>query len=272
MDENRMELDFSKKLEITINNERPVTLADMTMSLFAFSEQFHRFIETESNVDQRIGSELYIKEVRSGSIVVELIVQAAPILPLVWHGGTLLEWFNQTQGIIEWMLGKVNNPPRELTKHDLKQWHSILEPVAKDRGSQMNINVCGDNTVIQHLTVTSDEANVVQNQAIRMIESMETADGHVQRMKVMHWRQSKFDLESKTGDLAVIESISKKAIKVVLENNAVKAAMLAGDHRFNKQWHELAYLVDVDVQTIEGKPKVYTILKYYPEDAFDPDY
>lgn len=80
--------------------------------------------------------------------------------------------------------------------------------------------------------------------------------------RVMYWYQTKFDDESHTGDKAVIESISKKPIKVIFENNAVKKAMLKGDSRFSKPWNELAYLVDVRVQTVRDEPKVYTIINY----------
>lgn len=69
----------------------------------------------------------------------------------------------------------------------------------------------------------------------------------------------------------MIESISKAPVKVIFENNAVKKAMLMGDERFGKSWHELAYIVDVSVQTIQGVPKVYTILNYYDDETFDPD-
>ena len=57
----------------------------------------------------------------------------------------------------------------------------------------------------------------------------------------------------------------------IYENNAVKKAMLGGDTRFRKQWHELAYIVDVRVQTVGGVPKVYTIIDYHDKDTFDPD-
>lgn len=87
----------------------------------------------------------------------------------------------------------------------------------------------------------------------------------------MVWYQTKFDSESHTGDKAIIESISKKALKVIFENNAVKEAMLKGDSRYSKPWHKLAYIVDVEVQTVSGVPKLYTVLKYYADDNFDPE-
>ena len=93
----------------------------------------------------------------------------------------------------------------------------------------------------------------------------------MQRKRVMVWYQTKFDEASLTGDRAVIESISRTPIKVIFENNAVKRAMLNGDPRFSKPWHELAYIVDVSVQTVGGVAKLYTVLNYYEEDTFDPE-
>ena len=63
--ENILEVDLSKKLEIKINNKKPVALTDLTLSLLAFDHQFQRFIEQETTPDYQLSSELFIKEVRS---------------------------------------------------------------------------------------------------------------------------------------------------------------------------------------------------------------
>jgi len=266
-----LELDFSNKLEITINNKNPVVLTDLTMALLGVGQQFERFIENETNEQHAVSSELFIKDVRSGSIIVELVAQAIPVVPLLWQGGSLLEWVNHAKSVVDWLNGKLAHPPKELTKQDLKQWSNILEPVAKDHGSQMNFTVSNGGQVINQIFFTSEQANAAQNQIRREIGKLEEPDDHNQHKRVMVWYQSKFDSSSSTGDKAVIESISKSPVKVIFENNAVKKAMLAGDHRYLKQWHELAYIVDVKVQTVQGIPKVYTIINYYVEDTFDPN-
>ena len=79
---NILELDFSHKLEIKINNQRPVILTDLTMALLGVAPQYEKFIENETNEQHHAGTELYIKEVRSGSIIVELITQAIPVAGL----------------------------------------------------------------------------------------------------------------------------------------------------------------------------------------------
>lgn len=266
-----IQLDFSKKLEITINNERPVVLSDMTLSLLAVSEQFQRFVESATNQDYQAGAQLYVKEVRSGSIVVELIAQTMPIVPLIWEGGSLSEWVKTAKAIIEWLLGRTDTPPQQITKTDLKQWHSIVEPVAKDGGSQLNFSVTDNGHVVNQFFINSQDANAAQNNIRRQLETLESPNDHVHRRKVMYWYQTKFDTASHTGDKAIIEDITKRPVKVIFENNAVKDAIVNGDGRFQKPWQKLAYIVDVEVQTICDDPKLYTVLRYYPEHTFDPD-
>lgn len=267
--ENVLEIDISQKLEITINNKKPVALADLTLSLLAFNQQFQKFIETETA--QSAATDLFIKEVRSGSIVVELVSQTLGTLPLFWEGGSLTEWVKQTKEILDWLIGLREKPPKELSKQDLQQWHSIIEPVAKDSGCQMNISVSDNGQVINQFIFGSQDANVAQNNIKRLISERDTPIDHIHRKKVMTWNQAKFDSQSNTGDKAIIEDITKKAIKVIFDNAVEKKNMLASDDRFSKPWHELAYVVDVAIQTINGEPKMYTILKYYPEHTFDPD-
>ena len=157
-----LEIDYSKKLSITIKNEKPVVLADLTLSLLAFTQQYQQFIESETAEEYPAATELFIKEVRSGSIVVELVALSMPIMPLIWEGGPLSEWLKRSKEIVEWLLGKIQSPPKEITKNDLKQWHSIVEPIAKDNGAQFNINVSDNGKVITQFFFNSQEANAVQ--------------------------------------------------------------------------------------------------------------
>jgi hypothetical protein len=266
-----MEIDLSKKLEIKINNQRPVGLEDLSLSLLAFSHQFHKFIESETSKESDIGSELLIKEVRSGSIIVELVSQAAPILPLLWEGGSLVEWSKVVENTCKWLLGKIDNPPKNVTKQDLQDWNKFIEPVAKDNGSQMNMNVSDNGKIINQFIINSTEANAMQNRIGHLITDLDTPEDNIHRQKVMYWYQTKFDPNSDTGNRAIIDDLSKSGLKVIFENNAVKDQMLHSDTKFGKPWHELAYVVDVDVQTVRGVPKMYNVLKYYPEHTFDPE-
>lgn len=268
---NILDIDLNNKLEIKINNTKPVLLEDLSLSLLSFNHQFHKFVESETNKETEIGSELLIKEVRSGSIIVELVALSAPVVPLLWEGGTLGQWSKVVQDTCSWLLGKTETPPKEITKQDLKDWNKFVEPVAKDNGSQININASDGATVINQVTINSIEANAIQNKISHLIDDMDTPEGNIHKRKVMYWYQTKFDPNSETGNRAIIDDITKSGLKVIFENNAVKEAMLHSEPKFGKPWHELAYVVDVEVETVRGTPKMYKVLNYYPEYTFDPE-
>jgi len=266
-----IQLDFGSKLEVAINNKRPVVLTDLTLALLGVGQQFERFIENETTEQHGVGTELFVKDVRSGSIIIDLVAQAMPVVPLLWVGGSLGEWLGHAKDVILWLNGTLKERPRDFTKQDLKQWNNILEPVAKDAGSQMTFGHIEGGVTINQFIVSSEQANAAQNTIKRELAALDEPDDNVQRKRVMFWYQTRFDEDSPSGNKAVIESISKSPVKVIFENNEVKKAMLKGDPRFLKPWHLLAYLVDVSVQTIQGVPKLYTILRVYDEETFDPD-
>lgn len=266
-----LEIDLNKKLEITLKNTRPVALTDLTMALLSVSNQYQRFVEATTTDDYAPSSELLIKDVRSGSIVVELVSHLMPIVPLIWDGGALVEWVKIAKDTLDWLTGNSKNPPADLSKQDLQQWKNILEPVAKDNGSQMIFNASENSKIINQFIFNSHQANEAQNSIRRLMDEVDASEDHIHRRKVMTWYQTRFDSQSDTGDKAVIEDITKKAVKVIFENNAVKSAMLKGDVRFHKPWNELAYIVDVRIQTVRGLPKLYEIIKYHEEHTFDPD-
>lgn len=269
---NNIEIDFNSKLEITIKNKNPVNLTDLTLSLLDLSSQFQKFIERESSEDTHISNELLIKKVSTGSIMIELVTKSAPLLPLLWEGGSLYQWVSTSSNIIDWFLGKTKQPPQDLTKKDLQQWSNIIEPIVKDSGSQLIISATENATVINQIIMSSDDALVAKNFINNKISEINDPSEHIYRKKVLVWYQTKFDVNSDTGDKAIVEDIRKSPVKVIFEDSVIKNAMLHGHNKFNKQWHELAYIVDLEVQTINGIPKVYKIIKYYEDDTFDPEY
>ncbi|HFF5999863.1 TPA: hypothetical protein ACGY71_001353 [Stenotrophomonas maltophilia] len=271
MDINETIFADENRLQVTINNRTPVSLTDLTLSLLAISQQYESFIENSFPSDERPSTELLIKEVRSGSIIVELFANAIPFIPLLWTGGSLLEWASNAKDIALWLQGKLADKPQDLSKSDLKQWNSIIEPIAKDNGSQLNLSVTGNGNTVNLLTVNSNEAVRMQNRIKKEIGKIEDPQEATYKKRVMTWYQAKFDTKSKTGNRAKIESVSSKPLRVLFENNAIMEEMFAQGNEFSRPWQHLAYVVDVHIQTLNGTPRVATIVKFYPEETFDPD-
>jgi hypothetical protein len=258
-------------LQIRISNSQPVSLTDLTLSLLAFSHEYAKFIEATAEVGSGAETELLVKEIRPGSILVELFAHVLPVLPLLWAGTPIDAWFSQAVQILDWLAAKTADKPQDMSKSDLNNWKTFIEPIAKDHASQLNLAVGDNSTVtVNQYVYSSQDAQKAQETIARELERLDSPADNVHRRKLMHWYQTKFVNHTKTGDKVIIEDISTSPIKVIFENDAVKAKMLAGDADFSRPWHQLAYVVDVEVQTVRGVPKLYTILRYYPDDTIDP--
>ena len=264
-------VDYDRRLEITIRNTRPIEPLDLSASLTALGSQFQRFVEEGMDEGLDASAQLLVKEVRSGSMVFELVAHALPYVPLMWDGGALNAWTTQFAATLQWLAGKTSDRPKDLTKQDLRQINSIVGPIAQDGGSQMNIVVSEGATIVNNFHLTSLDAGAVRDRVATELKALENADSHVQVNQVMTWYQAKFDDKSETGNKAVIESITKKPVKVIFENAEVRRQMMMGSPDIDRPWQQLAYLVDVHVQTIRGVPKLYTVRGFHPEHTFDPD-
>jgi hypothetical protein len=267
-----VEVEGVHRLEVVIKNTQPIVLTDLTLALLAVGQQYETFVENELPDNVRVSSTLLVRQVRTGSIIFDLIAKGfLPTVPLLWpQNSSLVAWCHVAEHLTHYLTGKVAHPPKTITKNDLRQWNDIVEPVAKDNGSQMNFNVTDGGVVVQQFFVNSTEANVMQNRIRKEIGEIERPTDTLHRKQVMTWFQARFDPGSQIGNKVVIENISERPLRVIFDDDTIRDAMFAQGVKYNMPWHELAYLVDVQIQTIEGKPKVATIMKFYPELTFNP--
>lgn len=95
---------------------------------------------------------------------------------------------------------------------------------------------------------------------------MEILDSVFRYKVILYWNQAKFSKSTKSGNRAIAESISKEDKKIIFENNDIRYEMQSLN-----SWQNLAYVVDLEIQTKENKIIAYKILNHYPEDTFNPD-
>jgi hypothetical protein len=154
---------------------------------------------------------------------------------------------------------------------DTKLLANIFNPIAKDNGSIIGAQVIVKGDVINHFHYSSLEANAIQNKIEDYKDKLKEPEKNNCHMVVLYWNQAKFGKARGNSDKAIIENICADPVKVIFDNNAIKNEMTTNNPNFKKDWQDLAYIVDVEVGTILGKPKTYKIVKYYPEDTFDPE-
>jgi hypothetical protein len=249
------------KLVFKIDNVKPVELQDLAMSMLSLGDEYRRFANVNAYDVAVEEVRLYVKEIRAGSIITELMAMTPFALPLVSYASSVVDFTGHIVNIIEFFSGKKTETIGYLDKRTLENVSTILEPVARDHGSQLNLsNVTIHGDVTLNLTINSMEANAAQNGIRKRLETMKEPVTGIHEQVVMYWAQARNQEHSDgAGDRAKIESIYHGAVKVKFADDDIKYQMLFKEpHPFRK-----GYLVDVAVEAVEDKPVLYRVLKLH---------
>jgi hypothetical protein len=251
-----------QRLRIHIQNTKPIELVDLTGSFFSIADEYERFVLTEHGELKREDIKLYVQEIKTGSITADLVGGITSTLPIIQHLAQMVPIIIFAQYLkrgYDYLLGRTTEKPN-LKKANYKNFSGFVEPIAKDSAAQININTVQINqNPIFIFNLSSLDANAAQNAAQREIGLLREPSTGLNRNVVLYWYQAKKDMISQTGNRVIIESIYPFPVKVIFDNETVKSAMLLGtDNPFTS-----AYVVDVAVETIGGKPILYKILNMH---------
>ena len=257
-------------LTFEFHNTRPIELLDLTGALFALGEQYRSFVRRRAPELADDDYRLFVKEVRTGSIIADLVSYAsqsglfAPIAPLViQYAAELGDWFDFFKGVKD--ASELKDFLLGTSKKDMEQVSQILAPVAKDGGSQLNFIANNGGVINVVAPVTSMEANAIQNGIRRQINILPESRNGIHPDMVLYWYQVRDDLAKKARDKAVITRLSDKPVKVRFASDEVKNAMTGITGNPFKH----LFVVDVDVTEIDGRPVLYLIIDV--KDVYERD-
>lgn len=242
-------------LTVNIKNKQPVELIDYAQSMISLGAEYSDYIAETNNHLISDEIKLYIKEIRPGSIITELVALAPALMPFAEHANTVLDFTNHMKSCIEYLKG-IGKKPDNLDKQTLNRVAKFVEPVAKDSGSILQVDASNNSGTIT-ININSLEANAIQNMASKEIEKLKEPIVGLHKQVVIYWTQTRSD--NRKGYKGIIESISKKEVKVLFENDEIQYEMIHGED----QLYEKAYVVDVYVETIKDNPAAYRIMKFH---------
>src|SRR5260221_8679518 len=154
-----------------LKNQKPVDLLDLTSSLAAFGESYQDFV-TDAGFDLEPGNvRFFVKDIRSGSIIADLASQAAQGSLTLQHVEAAAAFMANLNDIIQFFLGigAPSSPREKPSKREADQVIKILEPVAKDGGSQLFLTVSNGDIHLHQHHYDSQQANAAQNSARRYL-------------------------------------------------------------------------------------------------------
>ena len=257
-------------LNIEIKNKQPLELTELTKSLIAISNQYDKHSEANGFTEEERDAKLYVKKIETGSVLMDLVeFGSSSVLPFVENTNTIIGFAQFLKSSVDYFLNPKNNDKPDLTIQDCKELSQIVNPIAKEGSSQLNLNVTNNGTINNYLSLDSKQCNVLQNMLKNEIkEKQELKNGDIVENALMIFSQTKNKISGKGGNKVIIDdALPGKPINLIIPDKKLKKKIIKGDDNPNN----FSFQVDIKIKTADGKISAYEVLKFhdkYPLDDF----
>lgn len=240
-----------RTLIVEYRNRRPIELTALTVSLAAVGDQFKRYIADQG--DTEADARLFVQEVRTGSIIAELIAFGKAV-------GDLYEVSDKLAGFVP-LLGEMmqailhlNPSAKDLDKPTVRNIGNIVAPIALDPGAQLNIIDNRNGTVNNNFFISPADAAAIIHNADHLLSSQFPDEIRFSN-EPMTLYQMRNAPPGRSGDYGIIDRFSQRAHKLAFASDAAKDAIL--HHAGNP--FEQVFWIDGVVKTSGGNVVGYMI-------------
>jgi hypothetical protein len=258
---NKESTKIDTSLIFKIENKRPIELMDLTKSLISVSNTFADYVIKEGTSKDEREAKLYIKEIKSGSVIVELIEYATNgMIPFIENVNTIVGFTLNLKKTIDYYLNNAGEKPKT-TINDLKDISSIVNPVAKDNGSQLFVQTIINGNVELTINLNSNDANALQNKIKQEIIDLKIEEilNETHERVALKLYQARSDIKSKTGNKGIIEEINNSPLNIIFDDDKTKELIFQSEINPLKS----IFIVDVKIINVDQKPTIYKIMKLH---------
>jgi len=274
--------DDADKLRIKINHVEPVELFDLTNCLLAVAKEYNRFSKKKFSPeydDTQKDLKLYVHTIRPGSIEVELMLKMANSVTeqglfAIDAANSIIEFCKHLVVLIAWVRSWKSNPDAEASpeigempeKASIENAAQIVQVVNKNSpGSSMQIGNVINNIFTENVNINFGDGQIISDNAKAIVDAQANTTPSRYRKVLLVWNQVKNQIGKVETDKAIVNDISKKAVKIHYDNDGIKTLMLGED----KNFFLYGYIVDIRVSMAFDVPKLYIIEQFYEKFLLD---
>ena len=258
-------------ITLTIDNSQPIKLSDFVHAFTSLAEEYRETVKDNDNfsIDE---AEIYVKEIRSGSIIADLIPVALSVVPLI---ATEIDKVFLAVEVVERWRSKLTSlfqgiVPDNASRSDLKRWLNAVEGIARDPQASSTIEATvfedGKREVRASFTFRTSEAkkieSVIEGEFLRL-DAKKQADHERVLMIFTRSDVGNAPVGKRSGERVVIAEISDKPLAITygseLAEERIKHEIREGDDNIFKK----GFNVDVKVQMSGTRPVAYSIMNVH---------
>lgn len=261
-------MDDAPHLILKIETKAPVELGDFVAAFVGLGSQFENFFH-EEHPAERGDAKFYVKEVRAGSIIAELVPYILPAVPILAAGLAGIKHANDLHKFVETYGAKLSSYFKkggrvpDASKGDISDYLKTVAAVAHDSEASLGLAVYEDGKQRIAFQFNTREARAAEANLIEHKDEIErTTDADHRRVLMTFTRTnvSHAKAGTRSGERVQIDAIHKRPLPIVyasiLAEERIRHEIAEADDNVYKK----AFDVDVNVEERNGKPIAYRIV------------
>lgn len=262
-----MEEDWVAHIVLTLDTERPIEIDDFVSAFTAIAGQYRKFVR--ANYPEIMPeADIYVTEVRPGSIVADLIAWATSTLaPVGEHlQKQAIEQFVKYIGtrISAYFIPGGRDP--QANRSDLSDFMGAVQAIANDPNGASKIEAVvyqdKKKEIVAGMKFTTPEARVAKREIENHFTEIEEKTATDYQRVLMAFVQSNIkdtELGKRTGERVVIESIYDRDLPVIYASDLAEQRIKHEIREADDNVYKKGFVVDVNVELRNRKPAAYRV-------------
>lgn len=249
-------------LTVTLDLSEPIEISDFAAFFAGLASQFDDYL-AERHPDLKGTAKLYVREVRSGSIVADLVPMIDDVIGLMDNAVIILSFTALfSKRVRTWISGQF---VPTANKSDLKYMGQTIRAVAHDKDGTLRLEsmVYKEGLWSKELEVkfNTKEARAAEATIEAQKKALDKTE-HVDHERVlMRFRRSDIadaEVGKRSGELVVIEEIQAKPLPLMYGSQLAEER-LKDEIRDHDSVYYKGFVVDVNVQSSNGRNVAYSV-------------
>lgn len=268
------------QLVLKLDTRNPIEIEDFIAAFTSLSNQFERFVSV-SYPDLSADAKIYVRQIRSGSIIADLLPWALATMSAAtpyMSQLSVLEDFVVRYGNRLSTYFKKDGRVAEATKSDLNIFADCVAAVANDPEGSVTIEAAyyedGNRDVRAAFTFNTKEGQAARREIEAHKIELDKRDSADHERVLMTYSQSNVKdtkVGTKTSERVVIESISSRDLPIVYASDLAEQRIKHEIRETAGNIYKKAFDVDVNVELLGGIPRAYRIVHVHDVIALSDD-
>ena len=262
------------RLVVEFHHSEPIDLLEFSASLEALAREHQALVQKARPTLDASETRLLLIEVRKGSTVLELVQALAPIISSIEVTNSVLSFVEHLRRLGLPLSSERGRAP-DATTQQLKNMSDCVQTIAADQKGAFVVSARHQTgEVLQEFRVESSGAREIVANAQSQIREIEAKSSSTMHKVLMRLHQSSISdpkvgkRASERGIIERIDAVPRALIYVSeLAGQQIKDEIVKpGGNPYSK-----GFIVDVDVETVGGRPKAYRIMDVHDVIDLDDD-